>query len=194
MEYQNIFESYMEKGYIHQVPLSQIKDRDAFYIPWFPVVDQIRLTTQVRIVFGAAARDVHGMSLNSEIQPGPNCLQDLFKILLRMRRYQYLVTSDVSKIQKVMWINCDINRTENPEAVETVKNSCYMDNCCDSQETKEQATNLVKQLAKLLELAVMVIQKFYSNSGLAITQCNPSLLSKQISFEDKDVVYKIVKN
>jgi hypothetical protein len=89
-----------------------------------------------------------------------------------------------------MWINCDINGTEYPEAVVTVKNSCYMDNCCNSRETEEQVANLVKQLLKLLELAGMVIQKFYSNSGLAITQCNPSLLSKQISFEDRDRIYK----
>jgi hypothetical protein len=38
-----------------------------------------------------------------------------------------------------MWINCDINRLGYPEAVETVKNSCYMDTCCYSRETEEQA-------------------------------------------------------
>jgi hypothetical protein len=134
------------------------------------------------IVFGAAARDVYGMSLYSEIQLGPNDLQDLFKILLRIRKYQYVVTSDVSEVflkirldpndskyhrfvfkeedyewcviffgnlsspkasQKLMWIYCDINGTEYPEAAETVKNSCYMDDCCDSQETEKQAANLV---------------------------------------------------
>ena len=57
-EVQKIFEGYMEKGYIRKVPLEQVHCRDAFYIPWFPVIDRTRPTTQVRIVFDAAARDV----------------------------------------------------------------------------------------------------------------------------------------
>jgi hypothetical protein len=37
-------------------------------------------------------------SLNSEIELKPNRLQDLFKLLLRMRKYKNVVLSDISEM------------------------------------------------------------------------------------------------
>jgi hypothetical protein len=85
---------YLEKGYIWKLSKSQENKIAAFYLPWFPVVDRSRDSTPVLLVFDAAAKDKAGKSLNSEIELTPDCLQDLFKIELRLCKYQWVVTSD----------------------------------------------------------------------------------------------------
>ncbi len=78
------FEDQLAKGYIEEVTeISDINREDCYYVPYFPVVDRIRDTTKVRIVFDAAAKDKTGKSLNSEVAKGPNRLNDLYPILLR---------------------------------------------------------------------------------------------------------------
>jgi hypothetical protein len=66
---------------------------------------------------------------------------------------------------------------------------CYVDDCAESQETEEQALDLIQQLIDLSSKAGMVIQKFYTNSPLAVEHCDKSLLAKQITSKDKTVIY-----
>ena len=76
------FQDQLAKGYIEEITdPADINRPDCFYIPYFPVVDKTRESTKVRIVFDAAAKGRDGKSLNSQIEKGPNRLQDLFSIL-----------------------------------------------------------------------------------------------------------------
>lgn len=93
------FEDQVSKGYIEEVvDPAEISRGDCFYLNYFPVVDRVRDTTKLRIVFDAAAKDKRGKSLNSEIEKGPNRLNDLFGILLKFRQFEFAVTADISEM------------------------------------------------------------------------------------------------
>jgi len=93
------FEDQISKGYIEKVTdTSEINRKDCFYLNYFPVVDRVRDTTKLRIVFDAAAKDKFAKSLNSEIHKGPNRINDLFTILLKFRMFKYAVTADISEM------------------------------------------------------------------------------------------------
>jgi hypothetical protein len=166
---QKIFDGYLEKGYVRKLEKHEIYEQNVFYLPFFTVVKEDS-TTPVRIVWDCAAK-YFGRSLNSEIMQTPNCLQNLFTVLLRVRKFKFVVMSDISEMflkvrldpkdrryhrfvfngedyewqvmlfgnrsspdgsQLAIRANCDLHGKDFPEAVETVMNSCYMDNGADS--------------------------------------------------------------
>jgi hypothetical protein len=92
-----IFQNYLEKDYVRKLKPHEIFDEETRYLPFFCVCDETKDTTPVRVVWDCRAI-YHGRSLNSEIEDTPNRLQDLFRVLLRLRRYQYTITSDVSEM------------------------------------------------------------------------------------------------
>ena len=101
-----IFLEQITKGYIEEITdLDDINREDCNYIPYFPVVRPDRSSTKVRIVFDAAAKNRDKQSLNSQIEKGPNRLQDLFGILLRFRQYDIAITADISE----MFLQCRLN-------------------------------------------------------------------------------------
>ena len=101
-----IFLEQIKKGYIEEITdLADINREDCNYIPYFPVVRPDRSSTKVRIVFDAAAKNRDKQSLNSQIEKGPNRLQDLFGILLRFRQYDIAITADISE----MFLQCRLN-------------------------------------------------------------------------------------
>ena len=94
-----IFQAQLEKGYIREVTdPKDIHRDDCNYIPYFPVVRPDRASTKVRVVFDAAAKNRDKQSLNSQIEKGPNRLQDLFGILLRFRQFAIALTADISEM------------------------------------------------------------------------------------------------
>ena len=96
----------MEKGYIREVTdPKDIHRDDCNYIPYFPVVRPDRTSTKVRVVFDAAAKNRDKQSLNSQIEKGPNRLQDLFGILLRFRQYAIALTADILE----MFLQCRLD-------------------------------------------------------------------------------------
>ena len=220
-----IFEGYLEKGYIRKLQYWEGQEVDCRYLPFFCVIDETRDSTPVRIVWDCRAV-YDGKSLNSEIELTPNRLQDLFKVLLRLRKFQFTVTSDVSEMflkiimdpndrryhrfvfegndyewnvvlfgnisspngsQKVLAMACELFGEKYPEAVQTISESCYMDDASDSRPTEEQALELAQQLVKLLGHCKMPIHKFYTNSLLVIRNIDPTLLAKQITLDEKNV-------
>ena len=224
-EVRKIFTSYLEKDYIRKLENWETQENNCRYLPFFCVVDETRDTTPVRIVWDCKAV-YDGKSLNSEIELTPNRLQDLFKVLLRLRKYRFTVASDVSEMflkivmdpkdrkfhrfvfegedyewnvilfgnvsspngsQKVLATACDLFGAKYPEAVETLRESCYMDDASDSRASEEQALLLTKQLIQLLGHCKMPVHKFYTNSVLIIRNIEPSLLAKQITLDEKNV-------
>jgi len=104
-----IFLEQVKKGYIEEITdPAEINREDCNYIPYFPVVRQDRSTTKVRIVFDAAAKNRDKLSLNSQIEKGPNRLQDLFGILLRFRQHNIALTADISE----MFLQCRLDEKD----------------------------------------------------------------------------------
>jgi hypothetical protein len=92
-----IFKGYLDKEYVRKLDPHEIYEQHCLYLPFFCVIREDSPSTPIRIVWDCAAT-YNGKSLNSEVESTPNRLQDLFKILLRMRKFPYVVTSDISEM------------------------------------------------------------------------------------------------
>ena len=62
-----------------------------------PVIKEARSTTKVRIIYDASAEGVGGWSVNSLLTAGPNLYPELLGILLRFRRFPYVLSGDIEK-------------------------------------------------------------------------------------------------
>ncbi len=223
-ELEAIFTKYQERGYIEPVPPPELGE--GWYLPYFPVVNRGK-STPVRLVFDAKAK-YGGTSLNQQILETPNRLNDLTLILMRMRKFRYVLAGDITEMflqvrlhpddkpyhrfifggthyqwtrilfgnraspnlsQKVLDSVCnDVEGLD--EAKETVRHSCYMDDCIDSRHKESEVVKLAEQLPALLSAAGMKICKIYSNSPAAVRRLDPSLIASEITIEDKDVLYE----
>ena len=94
-EIRNIFKGYLEKGYIEPVPKRDVQR--GWYLPFFFVVNRAKASTPVRPVFDAKST-FNGISLNNQIMPTPNRLNDMVSTLLNFRRYQYGIMADISEM------------------------------------------------------------------------------------------------
>jgi len=97
-EFTKIFDDYLSKGYIEEIPESSKDDLDCWWLNYFPVIDRGRETTKCRIVFDARATNEINQSLNSDIDCGPNRLNDLFMMLVGLRKFQFAVSADISEM------------------------------------------------------------------------------------------------
>src|SRR5574343_104410 len=89
--------------------------------------------------------------------------------------------------QKVFALLCEQFGEGFPVAVETLRNSFYMDDVSDSRHSEEDALKLALELVELLQHANMKIRKFYSNSPLVLKTLPAELLAKQVTIGD-DVI------
>lgn len=80
-EYDNCFKEWLQSGIIEQV----VGDDDGHYLSHHAVIKEASLTTRVRPVFDASAKDNSGRSLNSSLEPGINLLELIPKLLVDFR-------------------------------------------------------------------------------------------------------------
>jgi len=99
--------AYVEKGYLRKVRLDEQLPNNVWYLPHFPVVRMDKTTTKVRIVFDGAAK-INAISLNDMIHTGPKLQQDLFNVLVRLRRNPVGVACDI----KEMYFQIDIEEQD----------------------------------------------------------------------------------
>jgi len=93
-EVNTIIQGYLQKKYIEEVPKEE--HGKGWYLPFFEVVNREK-STPIRLVFDAKAK--YGtVSLNNQIKTTPNRLNDLVLTLMRLRRYQYAITGDISEM------------------------------------------------------------------------------------------------
>lgn len=72
--------------------------RKRVYLPQHTVLKEYSLTTKLKVVFDTSARSSTGVSLNYVLMCGPTVLHELFSILVRFRKHQYVLTADVEKM------------------------------------------------------------------------------------------------
>ena len=112
--YNKIFQDYMRKDYIRQVPKSEVVQQ--WLLPQFPVVKEDRVTTKVHVVFVATAKH-DGKSLNDAIWSGPKLKRDLVDVLTRFRRARVALSVDTSEMflqvgpfDQFLWRDFDTSR------------------------------------------------------------------------------------
>lgn len=91
----NIIEDQLQQGIIEKVPNQRNQFRK-HYIPHYPVINPIKTTTKVKIVYDDFAKTrEENKSLNDCLYKGPVMLQDLIGILLRFRLNKIALVSDI---------------------------------------------------------------------------------------------------
>lgn len=94
--YDNILKEQLNRDFIEPVPNPKNSDT-AHYIPHHPVKKNSD-TTPVRIVYDCSCRQSSGHpSLNDCLLTGPPFLVDLCAIILRFRKHQYGLSTDIEK-------------------------------------------------------------------------------------------------
>ena len=219
-----VVEDQVKKGYLKLLGPIEVSPQDGFQIPIFPVRDESRSTTKVRMVLDCAAR-FNGVSLNDNILPGPKLHNDLVDVLLRFRRYKVAIMGDISevflqillapedrKFYRIIWgqqvfeyqrtifgdrsspfkanlvvkEHAKKHETEFPSAVETVKNSMYVDDVMDSKCTVEEAKETLQDVSQLLGRGSMPIRKCLSNCPEVLEGIQKSDRVQSIEIHQKD--------
>ena len=86
-----------KKGYIKKLADEDAFKRPKWFLPHFPVVQDNRATTKVRIVFACAAK-FKGRSLNDMMHSGPKLQQDPVDVLICFRRHPVALVGDISEM------------------------------------------------------------------------------------------------
>jgi len=97
-EYTNFMNEYIEMGHMKEVQSEVEPPTTSFYLPHHAVQKESSLTTKIRVVFDASAKSSSGVSLNDILMHGPTVQADVFTILTRFRRHQYVLTADIEKM------------------------------------------------------------------------------------------------
>ncbi|XP_076660139.1 uncharacterized protein LOC143363448 [Halictus rubicundus] len=114
---------FIEKGYAVKIRDDEIGE-NSWYLPHFGV-QNINKPGRIRLVFDAAAKS-KGISLNDQLDPGPDLLKFLPGILLRFRLHRFAFKADIKDMflqirikkedqiaQKFLWRGRD--RVKSPE-------------------------------------------------------------------------------
>lgn len=81
------------------------KSTNIYYIPHHGIIKKDSTTTRLRVVFDASSKTTTGISLNDCMMNGPKLQQDLADILLRWRKHKIVMTADIEKMYRQIWIN-----------------------------------------------------------------------------------------
>ena len=92
-----MLESDGKKGYIKKLTDGDVFKRPKWFLPHFPVVQENRATSKVRIVFDSAAK-FKGRSLIDMIHSGPKLQQDLVNVVMCFRHHPVVFIGDISEM------------------------------------------------------------------------------------------------
>ena len=107
-EIKGCLKDFIDKDYMRLLKPEEIS-HDSRYLAFFPVVNRSKESTQVRLVFDAAAK-YGGKSLNDEILTGPNLLQPFLKVFFRFRLRKFGFIGDVSQ----MFLRIKLSEADRP--------------------------------------------------------------------------------
>ena len=94
--YANTIREDLEKSYlisIHDAHKVEQRSDIELYLPHHPVINPNKPGKVRRVLNGAAK--FHGTSLKKSFLTGPDLIQDLIHVLLRLRRHQFAVSADI---------------------------------------------------------------------------------------------------
>ncbi|MGD0638657.1 MAG: aspartyl protease family protein, partial [Nitrososphaerales archaeon] len=95
--YSKAMQLYFDLGFAEVVQGENPEAGEAYFLPHHAVFKTANGAVP-RIVFNAAAKDAHGVSLNDALLAGPKLQVDLVDILVRYRTFEYPMTADTAKM------------------------------------------------------------------------------------------------
>ncbi|KFD66953.1 hypothetical protein M514_20819 [Trichuris suis] len=87
----------LSNGWVEEVNYGSGQTGKFWNLPHHAVFREDKTTTKCRVVFDGSVR-YEGQSLNDHLEPGPALQTDLIGILLRFRRYRFVLQADISKM------------------------------------------------------------------------------------------------
>lgn len=122
-QYHNFMKEYEDLG--HMSLIDQEDDENLNFIPHHAVQKD---TNKFRIVFDGSAKTSNGISLNDILMVGPKVQRDLFDIILRFRQYKFVLTADIVKMYRQVYVKpehrkfqCIVWRYNKSDQIQTYK-------------------------------------------------------------------------
>lgn len=108
-EYLRFMHEYINLKHMKEVKEESAKAQVQYYLPHHYVMKETSTITKLRVVFDASSKSTTGVSLNNILMVGSVLQQDLCSILLRFRSFKYVLTADIAKMYRQIYI--DENQT-----------------------------------------------------------------------------------
>jgi hypothetical protein len=112
-DYSDFLEEYVQLE--HMTPLCEAelkKESPNFYMPHHCVLKETSFTTKLRVVFNGSEKSNTGMSLNDILMIGPKVQDDLFDIVQRFRLHRIVMSADIAKMYRQVWVHPDWHRLQ----------------------------------------------------------------------------------
>lgn len=103
-KYTNFLDEYLNLGHMSENTKTQ-NDSISYFMPHHGVLREDSLTTKLRTVFDCSAVTSTGKSFNDIQHIGPTVQDDLLSILIRFRQHKFVVTSDIEKMYRQIYVN-----------------------------------------------------------------------------------------
>ena len=96
--YEDVFKQQLADGIIERCPLGEQSKDEHVWIPHRPVIKTDELvTTKIRPVFNCSLKSGSAPSLNESAYPGVDLLNDLVRLLLNFRLYNFTLLADIKQ-------------------------------------------------------------------------------------------------
>lgn len=111
-KYSEFMAEYKANGHMKEIlqNLDSLEDNTAYYMPHRAVIKEESITTKCRVVFDGSAKTNNNLSLNDVQHVGPTVQSELLDILLRFRRFAFVMSADITKMYRQVLI--DPNQTK----------------------------------------------------------------------------------
>ena len=96
-QFNSVIEEYLDLRHAELMPPDE-----TYYLPMHVVYKDFSTSTKICAVFDASAKSSSGLSLNYKLYVGPIVHTPLLDVLLRFRLHQIALTTDISKMYRVI--------------------------------------------------------------------------------------------
>ncbi|KAG7305743.1 hypothetical protein JYU34_009868 [Plutella xylostella] len=103
--YHEFMREYLDLGHMTENNNTYVPNETNYFLPHHGVIRESSSSTKLRVVFEANVPSSSGKSLNDIQRVGPTVQDDLFSIILRFRQHKFVVTADIEKMYRAIWLN-----------------------------------------------------------------------------------------
>ncbi|XP_055623197.1 uncharacterized protein LOC129766643 [Toxorhynchites rutilus septentrionalis] len=113
-QYNAFMQDYLDLGHMKEITIEELQKeametctKKFHYLPHHAVFKECSTTTKVRVVFDGSANTDSGFSLNDALLKGPIIQDALLSLLLRFRKHEVALVSDVEKMYRQVLVHVD---------------------------------------------------------------------------------------
>ncbi|XP_061720311.1 uncharacterized protein LOC133527370 [Cydia pomonella] len=103
-QYSEFMADYLKSGHMSLVPINELS-QGRYYVPHHCILRPDSVTTKLRVVFDASAKDARGISLNEMLLIGPKLQTNILDILCRFRINPIVFTADMRQMYRQLLID-----------------------------------------------------------------------------------------